>query len=109
MTPQAKLRQRQRRRMYSESVRQNFPRHLLLEDSLSVAIARVLTRYRQERGLTQHEVAYHSGILDKTLSTFETGARTGSITLAQLNQLLTTYEIGFDVFLVDISAEAESV
>ncbi|HEX6099419.1 MAG TPA: helix-turn-helix transcriptional regulator [Thermoanaerobaculia bacterium] len=50
-----------------------------------------LRELRRLRGLTQGDVARLSGIGVKTISSFETGERIGSLKLAQLERLLAVY------------------
>ena len=50
-----------------------------------------LRELRRLRGLTQKDVARLSGIGAKTISSFETGDRIGSLKLAQLERILTVY------------------
>ena len=50
-----------------------------------------LRELRRMRGLTQKDVARLSGVGSKTISSFETGARIGSLKLAQLDRLLDVY------------------
>lgn len=50
-----------------------------------------LRELRRLRGLTQKDVARLSGVGAKTISSFETGDRIGSLKLAQLERLLEAY------------------
>ena len=50
-----------------------------------------LRELRRLRGLTQKDVARLSGVGPKTISSFETGERIGSLKLAQLKRLLSVY------------------
>ena len=50
-----------------------------------------LREIRRLRGLTQRDVARLSGVGEKTISSFETGDRIGSLKLAQLGRLLAAY------------------
>jgi transcriptional regulator with XRE-family HTH domain len=50
-----------------------------------------LRELRRLRGLTQKDVARMSGVGEKTISSFETGERIGSLKLAQLERLLAVY------------------
>ena len=50
-----------------------------------------LRELRRVRHLTQKDVARLSGIGEKTISSFETGERIGSLKLAQLDRLLSVY------------------
>ena len=50
-----------------------------------------LRELRRLRGLTQKDVARLSGVGAKTISSFETGERIGSLKLAQLERLLAVY------------------
>jgi transcriptional regulator with XRE-family HTH domain len=50
-----------------------------------------LREIRRMRGLSQKDVARLSGVGEKTISSFETGQRIGSLKLAQLNRLLKVY------------------
>ena len=50
-----------------------------------------LREIRRMRGLSQKDVARLSGVGEKTISSFETGERIGSLKLAQLERLLAAY------------------
>jgi transcriptional regulator with XRE-family HTH domain len=50
-----------------------------------------LREIRRMRGLSQKDVANLSGVGEKTISSFETGHRIGSLKLSQLRRLLSTY------------------
>jgi transcriptional regulator with XRE-family HTH domain len=50
-----------------------------------------LREIRRLRGLSQKDVARLSGVGEKTISSFETGQRIGSLKLAQLRRLLGVY------------------
>jgi transcriptional regulator with XRE-family HTH domain len=50
-----------------------------------------LREIRRLRGLSQKDVAKLSGVGEKTISSFETGQRIGSLKLAQLKRLLGVY------------------
>ncbi len=50
-----------------------------------------LRELRRLRGLTQKDVARLSGVGSKTISSFETGERIGSLKLEQLERLLAVY------------------
>ena len=50
-----------------------------------------LREIRRLRGLSQKDVAKLSGVGEKTISSFETGQRIGSLKLAQLKRLLSVY------------------
>src|ERR1051326_5154729 len=50
-----------------------------------------LREIRRMRGLSQKDVARLSGVGEKTISSFETGERIGSLKLAQLARLLAVY------------------
>jgi transcriptional regulator with XRE-family HTH domain len=50
-----------------------------------------LREVRRLRGLSQKDVARLSGVGEKTISSFETGERIGSMKLAQLKRLLEVY------------------
>lgn len=50
-----------------------------------------LREIRRLRGLSQKDVARISGVGEKTISSFETGQRIGSLKLAQLKRLLSVY------------------
>ena len=52
-----------------------------------------LRELRRMRGLSQLEAAELAGIGVKTLSTFETGQRIGSLKLSQLVSLLSAYDV----------------
>jgi len=50
-----------------------------------------LREIRRLRGLSQKDVARMSGVGEKTISSFETGQRIGSLKLSQLKRLLGVY------------------
>lgn len=50
-----------------------------------------LREIRRMRGLSQKDVARLSGVGEKTISSFETGNRIGSLKLSQLKRLLGVY------------------
>jgi transcriptional regulator with XRE-family HTH domain len=50
-----------------------------------------LREARRLRGLSQKDVARISGVGEKTISSFETGQRIGSLKLAQLKRMLKVY------------------
>lgn len=50
-----------------------------------------LREARRIRGLSQKDVAQMSGVGEKTISSFETGQRIGSLKLSQLKRLLSVY------------------
>ena len=50
-----------------------------------------LREIRRLRGLSQKDVAQMSGVGEKTISSFETGQRIGSLKLSQLKRLLGVY------------------
>lgn len=50
-----------------------------------------LREIRRMRGLSQKDVAQMSGVGEKTISSFETGQRIGSLKLAQLKRMLAVY------------------
>ena len=50
-----------------------------------------LREIRRLRGLSQKDVSRLSGVGEKTISSFETGQRIGSLKLAQLKKLLSVY------------------
>ena len=50
-----------------------------------------LREIRRLRGLSQKDVADLSGVGEKTISSFETGQRIGSLKLAQLKRMLAVY------------------
>lgn len=50
-----------------------------------------LREIRRLRGLSQKDVAKLSGVGEKTISSFETGQRIGSLKLAQLKKMLKVY------------------
>ena len=50
-----------------------------------------LREIRRMRGLSQKDVARLSGVGEKTISSFETGQRIGSLKLAQLKRMLKAY------------------
>ena len=50
-----------------------------------------LREIRRMRGLSQKDVARMSGVGEKTISSFETGQRIGSLKISQLRMLLSVY------------------
>ena len=50
-----------------------------------------LREIRRLRGLSQKDVARLSGVGEKTISSFETGQRIGSLKISQLRKLLSVY------------------
>lgn len=50
-----------------------------------------LREIRRLRGLSQKDVARLSGVGEKTISSFETGQRIGSLKISQLKRLLAVY------------------
>jgi len=52
-----------------------------------------LREIRKLRGLSQKDVARLSGVGEKTISSFETGQRIGSLKLEQLRQMLDVYGV----------------
>lgn len=52
-----------------------------------------LREVRRLKGLSQKDVARLSGVGEKTISSFETGERVGSMKLAQLKRLLAVYDM----------------
>ncbi|HUP47093.1 MAG TPA: helix-turn-helix domain-containing protein [Thermoanaerobaculia bacterium] len=50
-----------------------------------------LREIRRLRGLSQKDVAKLSGVGEKTISSFETGQRIGSLKISQLKRLLSVY------------------
>jgi transcriptional regulator with XRE-family HTH domain len=78
----------------------------------------IVLRLREARrvaGLSQSQAAEASGIGEKTISSFETGQRVGSLKLSQLMRLCRAYGMTIDQFLdgdfeerlVDIGAQEE--
>lgn len=57
-----------------------------------------LREIRRMRGLSQKDVARLSGVGEKTISSFETGERIGSMKLEQLKRLLSVYGINESEF-----------
>jgi transcriptional regulator with XRE-family HTH domain len=57
-----------------------------------------LREVRRLRGLSQKDVARLSGVGEKTISSFETGERIGSMKLAQLKRLLEVYGLSESEF-----------
>ena len=57
-----------------------------------------LRELRDLRGLSQKDVARLSGVGEKTLSSFETGQRIGSLKLSQLAKLLAIYGVTEEQF-----------
>jgi transcriptional regulator with XRE-family HTH domain len=52
-----------------------------------------LREVRRIKGLSQKDVSRLSGVGEKTISSFETGERVGSMKLAQLKKLLAVYDM----------------
>jgi len=59
-----------------------------------------LREARSRRGLTQKDAARVSGVGEKTISFFETGARVSSMKVSQLEKLLQLYGLTLDQFFV---------
>ena len=57
-----------------------------------------LREVRRLKGLSQKDVARMSGVGEKTISSFETGERVGSMKLAQLKRLLAVYDMTEEQF-----------
>jgi transcriptional regulator with XRE-family HTH domain len=57
-----------------------------------------LRELRDLRGLSQKDVARLSGIGEKTISSFETGKRIGSLKISQLQKLLRVYGVTDEEF-----------
>lgn len=57
-----------------------------------------LRELRRTHGLSQKDVARRSGIGEKTISSFETGARIGALKLAQLERLIAVYGLDLASF-----------
>jgi transcriptional regulator with XRE-family HTH domain len=57
-----------------------------------------LRELRRLRGFTQKDVGTRTGVGEKTLSSFETGERIGSLKLSQLRKLLALYGITEEEF-----------
>lgn len=56
--------------------------------NINRATAEVLVYLRDRAALTQKDLARHSGVGEKTISSFETGERIHALKLSQLRQLL---------------------
>lgn len=52
-----------------------------------------LRELRRLRGLSQKDVAKRSGVGEKTISSFETGQRIGSLKISQLRRILQVYGV----------------
>jgi transcriptional regulator with XRE-family HTH domain len=52
-----------------------------------------LREIRRIKGLSQKDAARLSGVGEKTISSFETGERVGSMKLSQLKRLLAVYDM----------------
>lgn len=63
-----------------------------------IDVVLALREARRKRGLTQKEVALRSGVGVKTISSFETGARAGSLKVSQLQRLLSVYGLTLTEF-----------
>jgi transcriptional regulator with XRE-family HTH domain len=57
-----------------------------------------LRELRDLRGLSQKDVARLSGVGEKTISSFETGERIGSLKMSQLSKLLRIYGVTEEQF-----------
>ncbi len=55
--------------------------------------------YRDRAGLTQKEAAAKSSVHEKTISSYESGARVTSMKLTHLAMLCVAYGVGLDEFL----------
>lgn len=67
-----------------------------------------LLRLRLRRSFTQKEAARRSGVGEKTISSFESGARASSIKVRDLAKLLDVYGIRLSTFFAAIEAEADA-
>jgi transcriptional regulator with XRE-family HTH domain len=63
----------------------------VIEGEEAMDLVLKLREIRRLRGLSQKDVARISGVGEKTISSFETGQRIGSLKLAQLKRLLSVY------------------
>ena len=57
-----------------------------------------LRELRRMRGLTQKDVGRLAGVGEKTVSSFETGERIGSLKISQLRRLLALYGVSEEEF-----------
>jgi len=57
-----------------------------------------LRELRRMRGLTQKDVGRMAGVGEKTVSSFETGERIGSLKISQLRRLLALYSVSEEEF-----------
>src|SRR3954447_17164904 len=57
-----------------------------------------LRELRRMRGLTQKDVGRKAGVGEKTVSSFETGERIGSLKISQLRKLLALYRVTEEEF-----------
>jgi len=57
-----------------------------------------LRELRRMRGLTQKDVGRMAGVGEKTVSSFETGERIGSLKISQLRRLLALYGVSEEEF-----------
>lgn len=60
-----------------------------------------LRELRRLRGLSQKDVADQSGVGEKTISSFETGQRIGSLKISQLRKILAVYGLTEAEFFSD--------
>jgi len=65
--------------------------HNKLRTPMAIDLVLKLREVRRMRGMSQRDVARLSGVGVKTISSFETGDRIGSLKLAQLERLLGAY------------------
>lgn len=66
---------------------------------MTVDVALRLRLYRDRSGLSQKDVAARSGIGEKTISSYETSKRVGSIKLTHLTILCAVYGVSVTTFL----------
>lgn len=66
---------------------------------MTVDVSLRLKLYREKTGLTQAEVAERSGVHVKTLSSYETNARVGSLKLTHLTLICAVYGVAVSTFL----------
>jgi transcriptional regulator with XRE-family HTH domain len=67
--------------------------------SITVDIALRLKLYRERSGLSQKDVAQRSGLGEKTISSYETSKRVGSMKLTHLTILCAVYGVSVTTFL----------
>lgn len=85
--------------------RQGGPVNIVNDAAMLGAWCNRLVALRQERCLTQAEVAERSGVGEKTISSLETGQRFASVKVIQLMKICGAYGITMGQFFAEVQEE----